>query len=299
MEEPVPQDEWDSASSDNSESILEKLFTPRLKHFDTSHPAFKSAFLVLCEQVWIYSVYSFASSIFFPFRLQAARWILDSVFQPWLRLPIIGTYSLTAVGLWGVATREHEYMSDFDRANSIRIRPGLRDFIILVSTSISYMSGIAFFNRHAKVYWNVLGRMKSFISSTYVLPFGITALSVMVVPSWKSIASSAVRQIHMLLNKLVILPMFILRPSAWLLGNFLTATEYCRSRLRLQLSRRIIKSGSLKEESYAYKPIDGGANEFRVLKIRTGLFDTRCSVLSVSALEGPIPIYETLSWTWD
>jgi hypothetical protein len=300
MEEPVPQDEWDSASSDTSESILEKLFAPRLNLFDTSHPAFKSAFLVLCDQVWIYSVYSFASSIFFPFRLEAARWILDSVFQPWLRLPIIGTYSLTAVGIWGVATREHEYMNDFDRANSLRIRPGLRDFIILVSTSISYMSGIAFFNRNSKFYWSVLERVKRFISSAYVLPFGITALSVMVVPSWRSIASSAVRQIHLLLNKLVLLPMFMLRPSAWLLGNFLATTEYCRSRLRLQLSRRIIKIGSLKEEeSYAYKPMDGGAHEFRVLKIQTGLFDIRCSVLGVSPLEGPIPIYETISWTWD
>lgn len=296
MEEHVPQDEWESASSDTSESILEKLFTPRLKLFDTSHPAFKSAFLVLCDQVWIYSAYSFASSIFFPLRLEAARWILDSVFQPWLPLPIIGTYSLTAVGLWGVATREHEYMSDFDRANSIRIRPELRDFIILVSTSISYMSGIAFFNRHAKLYWSVLGRVKLFISSAYVLPIGITALSVMVVPLWRSLASSALQQIHMLLNKLFIQPTILPRLSARLLGNFLTATEYCRSHLRLQLSRRILKVESRKEGSYAYKPVDGGADEFRVLEIRTGLFDTRCSLLNVSPLVGPIPIYETISW---
>jgi len=299
MEEHVPQNEGDPASSDTSESILEKLFTPRLKLFDSSHPAFKSAFLVLCDQVWIYSVYSFASSIFFPVRLEAARWILDSIFQPWLRLPIIGTYSLTAVGLWGVATREHEYMSDFDRANSIRIWPGLRDFIILVSTSISYMSGIAFFNRHVKLYWSVLERVKLFISSAYVLPIGITALSVMVVPSWRSLASSAVRQIHILLNKIFILPMILLRLSARLLRNFLTATEHCRSHLRLQLSRRILKVGPLKEGSYAYKAIDGGAGEFRVLKIRTGLFDTRCSLLSVSPRVGPVPIYETISWTWD
>jgi hypothetical protein len=299
MEEYVPQDEWESASSDTSESILEKLFTPRLKLFDTSHPAFKSAFLVLCDQVWIYSAYSFASSILFPLRLEAARWIFDSVFQPWLRLPIIGTYSLTAVGLWGVATREHEYMSDFDRANSIRIRPELRDFIILVSTSISYMSGVAFFNRHARLYWSVLGRVKLFISSAYVLPIGITALSVVVVPSWRSLASSALQQIHMPLNKLFILPTILPRLSARVLGNFLTATEYCRSHLRLQLSRRILRVGSRKEGSYTYKPVGGGADEFRVLEIRTGLFDTRCSLLNVSPLVGPIPIYETISWRWD
>ena len=111
--------------------------------------------------------------------------------------------------------------------------------------------------------------------------------------------SSALQQIHMLLNKLFILPTILPRLSARLLGKFLTATECCRSYFRLQLSRRILRVGSRKKVGYTYKPIGGAADEFRVLEIRTGLFDTRCSLLNVSPLVGPIPIYETISWRWD
>ncbi|KAK4446963.1 hypothetical protein QBC34DRAFT_440477 [Podospora aff. communis PSN243] len=270
--------------------------------FDTSHPKFRSALVVLVDQIsTVVFMTAVPGAISTVILIELIRLPGQFVFSRWLNMPEIIGCLVYFYSLWNDRKDRlwRSFQTPEDYANQDRINPTFREAVWFLSSIPALIFACYILQTYTWLFWDTfwllctpfLPRFGAYIAISVALAICAFLLGETRMAAINQAYSLAVNSILM---TICYAPHPLLYGIFWLLDLSYDGVEHCRS---ANAAHTILAARPPQGVLYTHTPLQFPSTQIRLLKLHMGTRGLQCSLV-VQPLDTAL-CYEAISWAWD